>query len=510
MLVFLASIFPITDNDVWWHLKNGEYTCLNKAILRQDIFSYTITGKELISHEWLSDVVFYQVRSLFGIRGITVFKALLALFIFIVMYRGVKNKQELIVWLIFAAAFYAMRDGLRERPQMFSYLLTAVYIYALRQKNTKTLCYIPLLQVLWANLHGAACFMGLGIIILFSLFETNIKPVNRIYLVLTVLAASFANPFGYKIFVYVYNSFNQGFTGLVTEFRHPVLSIQFGFYFLLLGLSVVSLLLNKKRVGWEEAVMFFAAAGSLTAIRNIPVFAVIAAPIAAENLSEVYSKYSERFPLDMDYLRAGILGLLLTLLFWTAGDKLDVTGRFKFGTGIAHRCKYAAEFIKYCSLRGFKGPMFNDYDFGGYIIWRLYPLQKVFVDGRMVEYGKDFVEKTFYFWKPEIWQELENKYNFTGAVVPNERYYSCSYLDSRKDWVLVYWDDYALVYFKNIPQNKEFISKYGYRFLRPNSPNQEYLKQEPVGNVLCEIERSLYFSPGSCKAKWMKNFVCSQ
>jgi hypothetical protein len=402
-----------------------------------------------------------------------------------------------------------MRDGIRERPQMFTYLLISIYVYILRLKNMKVLCILPFLQILWANLHGAGSFIGPGIVILFSLFESGIRPAAKISLGAAVLAAGFLNPFGYKIFAYVFNSFSLGFTSLIMEYRHPVLSVQFIFYFLLLGLSLASLLVSRKKIGWEAIALFFAAAGSLTAIRNIPVFAVIAAPIAAENFSEAYSKYSGRFPLNMDYLRAGLLGLLLTLFFWQTGENLDFTGKYRFGFGNAHKCKYAAEFIKYCSLKGFKGSLFNDYDFGGYLSWSLYPAQKVFVDSRLVEYGKDFVEKTFYFWKPEIWQEMENKYGFTGAVVPNERYYSCSYLDSRKDWVLVYWDDYALVYFKNIPQNMEFIYKYGYRFLRPNNPDQAYLKQEPVENVLCEIERSLYFSPGSRKAKWMKAFVCN-
>jgi hypothetical protein len=300
----------------------------------------------------------------------------------------------------------------------------------------------------------------------------------------------------------------QGYTGLIMEFRHPVLAVQFIPFFLLGALTLASFALRRDRITWQGVVVFLSFCGALTAIRHIPVFAVLAAPFAAERISFfVKERGLGRFNIGL--LKAAAMGMLLTLIFWSAGEGLDVSGKYRFGAGDRHKARYAAEFLKWCSLSGFKGPIFNDYDFGGYLIWKLYPLQQVFVDSRALEYDKDFVEKSFYYWKPEVWRELEARYGFTAVIVPNESYYSCQYLDSRSDWVLVYWDDDALVYFKDIKQNEKFIKKCGYRVLKPNCPDQGYLRLgEHSPRVSFEIERSLFFSPASRKAAWMKRFTC--
>jgi len=498
----------VTDNDVWWHLKTGEYICQNRAVPHTDPFSFTIAGKEWTSFEWLGDTVLYSVYRLVSIKGLTLFKALLVLVLFLILFRTVKEKESPLVWIILALAFLAMRDGLRERPQIFTYLLTAVYVFILDRGKEKTFVLLPFLQVLWVNIHGPAALIGVGLLGLHALFAKGGEKRFEICTALAVAAACFINPNGYKIFVYLYEFFSRGFNLLILEYRQPPLSVYYSVYYILLALCLVSLLIRGKTPAWKIAAVLLSAAGSAAAIRNIPVFAVIAAPAAAGSISAHLREHRANFQFKPDFLKAGALGFSFIVLFWFAGEKLDPYEKYRFGLGNAHRSRYAAEFLKWCSLRGFKGPIFNDYDFGGYLIWKLYPMQKVFIDGRLLEYGTDLVEKSFYFWKPEVWRELEGKYNFTAAVIPNENYYSCSFLDTRKDWVLVYWDDNALVYFKDIPQNKEFIAKYGYRTLKPNSPNQCYLKQEPVEKVLCELERSLYFSPGSRKAGWMKKYVC--
>jgi len=434
------------------------------------------------------------------------------------MYLSLKHTRHIFVWLIFAAAFYAMRDGLRERPQMFTYLLTAVYVLILRSKNAKTMWMIPLLQALWANLHGAACFIGLGLVILFAVAGKDTDKRSGMLLLAAAAAASLANPFGYKIFTYLFMSFSRGLTAMVMEFHGPVLSAQFIPFYALLAVTAVSFILAGKEPSWETAAVFFAAAGSLSAIRNIPVFAVIAAPLAAENISLYFARRRSFFdnarpPAENRWFRnsfaaAGVMGAALVILFWTAGQRMDVTGKYRFGLGDEHKARYAAEFMKWCAVKGFTGQVFNDYDYGGYLIWKLYPLQKVFIDGRLFEYGGELAQKSFYFWKPAVWRELDGKYDFSAVVVPNERYYSCANLDGLKEWALVYWDDDSLVYFKDNPRNRDFISKYGYRILKPNNPNQNYLKEYAAGNALREIERSLYFSPGSKKAMWMKKFLC--
>ncbi len=154
-----------------------------------------------------------------------------------------------------------------------------------------------------------------------------------------------------------------------------------------------------------------------------------------------------------------------------------------------------------------KGRLFNDYDLGGYLIWKLYPEQEVFIDGRLIEFGADMVRDSFYYWKPEVWQRLETQYGFTAAVIPMEQYYAAQHLDSRNDWVLVYWDDGALVYVKDVPENRAVIGACGYKILKPNSPWQGYMKEYPYPQVMQELQRSVSAAPHSRRARALKDFA---
>ncbi|MHB9156123.1 MAG: hypothetical protein ACYC5N_10645, partial [Endomicrobiales bacterium] len=111
--VFLGSIFPITDNDVWWHLETGEYLWQHKAIPRVDMFSYTIAGQPWIAFEWLAQLALFGVFQLAGLGGLTLFKASLVAGIFLLMLKGIKEDDGLLVWLFLGLAFLCMRDGLR-------------------------------------------------------------------------------------------------------------------------------------------------------------------------------------------------------------------------------------------------------------------------------------------------------------------------------------------------------------------------------------------------------------
>lgn len=515
--LFILSIFRITDNDVWWHLKTGGLIFNTHSIPRADVFSYTIFGKPWLAFEWLAQVLLYIVYKIGGLSALTLFKAFVVALIFSHTVRSHRSRDHFLAAVIIGLGFLIMRDGLRERPQLFTYFFVAAYTFALRTKK-RPLFLIPMMQVAWANMHGPASLIGIGIVGLYTIFDDALHAERKIALFLGTAAAFFITPHAYKNAEYIYVFFRDGFNKLILEYRPPVFSGTYAPYFLFLGLAAAAAVWRLYRFfgsGGRETdhfrdalIIIFGAAGSLAAIRNIPVFALLAAPIVIETISDIFPRFSITELAEKNKVSAALCGVLLALFLYGGARALDPAGKYAFGIGDAHKARHAADFL---IGNGIKGPVFNDYDFGGYMIWRLYPTEKVFVDGRLVEYGASFVERSFYFWKPEVWDDLEKEYKFNAAVIAQENYYSCKYLDDRPDWTLVYWDDGALVYLKDNKLNSPLIRKYGYECLRPNfwmSP--EYLTRFPYKKVKAEAERSFAAAPYSVKAGLLSEWVMQQ
>jgi hypothetical protein len=249
--------------------------------------------------------------------------------------------------------------------------------------------------------------------------------------------------------------------------------------------------------------------------RNTALFLILSAPIAAERYSDFLSSIGLALYPEARHFRriikntvaAALAAALFFGIFWYVRTPLDFRKLYPFELGFRNPCMYAAEFISFCDEHGLKGNLFNDYSFGGYLIWRLWPERKVFVDGRLVEFGLPFVREAWAYDRPAVWDDLESKYHFTAAVVSNYQGYMSKYLDSRRDWFLVYWDDNALVYFKNVPGNNDLIKRFRYDILRPGLADYSYLLQYPGKSVLFELDRALAFEPNCVKAKSMKTFV---
>lgn len=516
--VFFLSIFRITDNDTWWHLKTGEYIVKHFSIPSIDIFSYTIYGKPWLAFEWFSQVLLYCVYFIGGLTGLTLFKAAAVVLIFALALRSARSKDIILTATIAALSFLVLRDGLRERPQLFTYFFAAAYTYIFRAK-TKPLFLIPLLQVFWANMHGPASLIGVGLTALYVVFDDALNAERKAYLFFGTAAAFFITPHGLGNIHYLLGFFKNGFNQLILEYRPPVFTLNFITYyvFLLLAVAICARLIAQffvsggKETGYlrDALIIVFGATASLLAIRNIPIFVIITFPLIVDATAGILRRFRPVEPSGQDKLsRSFLAGAVIIAVFLTAARVSDINGKYAFGLGDAHKARYAVDFIK---LKGIKGPVFNDYDFGGYLIWKLYPSNKVFIDGRLVEYGAGFVEQSFYFWKPKVWNKLEKEYGFTAAIVPQESYYTCRNLDDRKDWFLVYWDDGALVYVKDVPANKKLIKDFGYKFLRPNySASYDYLKQFPYPQVRDEALHAVQMAPHSMRAKALNAWLVAQ
>ena len=152
--LFISQINTIVDVDLWWNLKTGEHIVKNLEIPHLDIFSYTLAKRPWIDHEWLSQVVFYLIFSMFGWVGLNVLKAFIISLCFLILIFLSTSRHKNLIYAVFFTLLSILAFGYRSfvRPEIFSYLFLCIFLYILEKK--KRLYLLPFLQIIWVNLHG--------------------------------------------------------------------------------------------------------------------------------------------------------------------------------------------------------------------------------------------------------------------------------------------------------------------------------------------------------------------
>jgi hypothetical protein len=113
--------------------------------------------------------------------------------------------------------------------------------------------------------------------------------------------------------------------------------------------------------------------------------------------------------------------------------------------------------VDFVVSRGITGRVFNEYGFGGLMIYRLSPAQKVFIDGRAAPYGDAFVKEYLkIFSGQEGWAEAFDRYEID-YVVCSRNAPIRQLLLQRGDFVSVYKDEYNSVLVKRIPRFESII-----------------------------------------------------
>ena len=474
LLIFAGAAQPVTDRDFWWHLKTGQYIVGTRAIPHTDIFSSVRFGSEWVTHEWLSEVFIYGVFSALGFPGLITVFALIVTASFGISYLTCRTRAVPPVIAAFAILLGAFATMLTwgVRPQMFSMLLASVFLYVLdryaRGGRSGTVWWLVPLMILWANLHAG---YALGpTLIFFTIVALSVEPLllpgqgpvdwRRIrllgwVLIICILVVSL-NPNGLRLYTYPFETLkSSAMMQYIQEWRPPNFHDPrfFGLALLLLACLFVFALSNKRTHLHELLLLLVTAWGALHSGRNIPFFALVAIPLVAEHFRNwIGSHPASQLALDDENIRNepfiklainGSLMLLVTVLVVLGVYK---GSREQAKTELEQFPAAATDFIKTQKL---PQPIFNDYDWGGYIIWRLYPDYKVYIDGRADVYGDQIMVNFFnaYEGKPG-WSELLDRDGIqTVMIKPNGPLASLLRVDSGH-WTRIYEDKQAVIFIR--------------------------------------------------------------
>ncbi|MEW5803942.1 MAG: hypothetical protein AB1847_17745 [bacterium] len=454
LVVILLGLFKIVNFDVGWHLKAGEYICSHRSIPRQDMFSYIAQGNKWVDSHWLFQVLLYLSYTLGGAGGGIVLRILVIGLTFGLLFLTIYRKEyyHVSVVICLAALFMAFQRFLL-RPEIFTFLFLALFVYGAENfsKHPRlSLIVIPVAQALWVNMHGlhvlGIAFLGLYLLgdLVQTLLNRHIPFVPAIearpgewrqkgLLSGLTLFALLINANGFDGILYPYKIFGELKTkpmifSMLTELVSPLSIKQAPFpdpcviYKIFLPLSALALVLQIKRLRLAHLLpcgAFFYL--SLLAIRNVPLFAIVATPMTIRNIHGILDFCQKKKFFPATWPVSPVAGVpLIALSLWTCVFIAD-NGLYHrlhylrtFGFGISD--SYPKEAVDYLKGRNLAGNIFNSSDIGGYLLWQMYPPKQVALDGRWEVYG-DFLDNLKRLNDPRYFAELTAKYRIEAIIL---------------------------------------------------------------------------------------------
>jgi hypothetical protein len=422
LILFMGAARPVFDPDFWWHLKTGQYIIETHAIPHADIFSVVYFGREWVTHEWLSEAIIYLIHHTLGYAGLVVSFALVIVSALWLAYRRAAQRVGHPAVAGFALILGALAAGSTwgARPQMFSFLFASIFIYVLadyaeRGEGRRVWWLVPLI-ILWVNMHaGFALGLALialtimGIILDHWLLESErrvslwrqVRPLCFV-LGISTLAVSL-NPSGARIYMYPFETLtSQAMMKYIQEWFSPDFhKLMFLPMAALMLMTFAALALSKKRIRPGELLLLCATAyASLRSARNIPFFALVAMPLLAEHswiwiTSHPWGEWLTRPEKREEGSKVAlkmVLNALLLIVIPVALCVLRVT------SVVASQADSEAENFPVAAVEFMRKerppqPIFNEYAWGGYLIWKLSPDYRVYIDGRADVYGDRFLEE---------------------------------------------------------------------------------------------------------------------
>ncbi len=480
------ALQPLVEPDFGWHLRTGLDLLQNGwRMPATDPYSHTMPDWPWVEHAWLTDgilALLYQGLSPVGPLAVIGFFSAVTLGAFLGM---AWISQTGMTWRLVAVgiALWVALPFLGARTQLVTLLGLAVLVHLFHRYlagRPAHLWAVPPLLLLWANLHGGFT-AGLFLLLIWLLVSIGLRlavdrrpglaghldepvltwpQIGHMGLVLLLaFCATFLNPYGWRLYGEIIASLNDTFMIQTLDEWHPVslekrAGLTYLLYLGLLGLAVAGFYRRVQPMRWAVLIVFLVL--SLRHWRNVLFFLLFSVPLWADLLSAATARLSARLGLGVAgqkrWLLAGTLALAVGVVA-LGSDHLEHVVQ----SGLAPQeyftqTEYPIEAVEW--IKGHRAQlgqrMYNDYGFGGFLLWWL-PGEKIFIDGRMPAFriGDRWLFKDYLALangNPPDLSVLE-KYRVDWAIVSNGTPLDQE-LRKHFEWVEVYRDDKARILIK--------------------------------------------------------------
>ncbi len=458
-----VSTLPVEQYDFWHYLKAGQWMLHSHRVLDHDLFAFTIPSLPFVNIHWGSQILFYGVYLLGGIPLMAFFHACLVTAAFaLVFLAAVRRSHNLrIATAATFIAFLGSVTNLALRPQGFSILFFGVILWLLEVRHTRSRWLIPIIMLLWANVHGAF-IVGLVLVGLdwlgclpqqgseLSLRE-RVNPAALATL-LAGAAATLVTPWGVRLYPSVFSAEAVSRASFITEWDPPSLHEPTGFIFFTALLGFVVLQQFRKNP-WNRRDLLTFTVFTVLALkeqRAVVWWAMAMSPMIAEALRDLFVRSERKSPVGSNPWgwNVVIAGLFLIYLAgclpWTKAQNpwLPAIKQQLIAADTPIRLTEALAENKEAHR------IFNNFSWGGYFIWELRDDQKVFFDPRVLMFPEtvmgDYLLITNGY---ALWLELLDHYRVdTLALGKEDQHLLIPLVKRSPQWKLTYEDDQGMIF----------------------------------------------------------------
>ncbi len=396
---------PVGDNDLWMNLRAGRWIVDHGAVPATDPFSIYGRGRPWVSYSWLFQVLVYGLDERLGLAGIVLYRVVLSFAVLMALHCLVARREPRFVVAsgLVGLAFFALIPLLNERTWLFTILfstLTLDAILVLREgQGTGAIWLLPPLYALWANVHIQFIY-GLFLLAVGCAAPWIDGSLGRarsagharvagtrdwwrlVALAGACLAATLLNPYHVRLYAVVAeyatktDTYNLVLELLASGFRMPwewAMPV-------LVGAAAFALGRRRERSAFDLILLAVASFLALRARRDVW-FAVLAALAVLANARRPAGAPADVCPMTRSRasLVAGAVVVMLAAVAWCR----DLSQGHLEEEVAANYPARAADVVE---RRGYRGPLFNEYGWGSYLIWRLHGLP-VSIDGRADLHG---------------------------------------------------------------------------------------------------------------------------
>jgi hypothetical protein len=459
LLAFLIGVHDLTsiNQDIGRHITIGKIIWETKSIPTTNLFSYTFSEFPFVNHHWLGGLFLFAGERVWGLDGWILIKALIIAVAFALSFFAFYRKDNYLISVILGLiSVFILLERTDLRPEIFSFLFLSTYLFILfRKTEGKWLWLLPIVQLVWVNTH-IYFFLGpltYSLYLVGKMFNEKVSK-NDWLVGLGVLIATLLNPSGiygalYPLFIFN----NYGYS--IVENKSPFFLRSYGgysqltFHALLRGITILaaSFLANYKNFKknlFEAGLSVLVTVLSLDMVRNFPIFGLAMIPIGAKNFFESgFSLKSKRVAISLTIIIIAISYSLITNQIYIQADLAE-----RFGLVVPEGAQKAVNFVKENNL---KGPIFNNFDIGSFLIWKL-PKEKVFIDGRPEAYPANFIQNVYIPMQEseEEWKKYSEQYgirlvfwNYRDITPWSQKF--VGRILSDKNWNLMYKDDDIII-----------------------------------------------------------------
>ncbi len=459
------------DPDIFWHLVTGQWMVDHHQVVSQDLFTFTVAGKRWVDPEYTTEIIIYLLYKAGGLTLVSLGFAAVTFTGFVLIWRRVRlePRNPVIAAVVIGIAGLAGAAVWGPRPQMITFAFTCLELLWLDRYlrgRSRAIYWLPLVMVAWANLHGGFLFglVPLGVAAFVEAIhwirgvdgDAHKRRTRNVVLVfIGCCAAAVLNPHGINLYAYViqpqFSAVQQSF---IAEWQSPNFHVlqERGLELMLLLIPVAFAV--RRPSLWDVCLTAVVSYAALASVRHSALFIAAETPLLIWSFSAgwqrlpstrrvtewITARSAEVLTATAAVLVIAVLGTGLFVRSTLSGQTRATAANFPVG---------ASDWLASHPTIGTR--MFNQYGWGGYLIFRFFPdpNRRVFSFGEATLLGTTVMQQVsdVELGNPD-WQRIFAHYGIDYVIdVPGAPEVLALQVDPQ--WTQVYDDGFAVIMVKN-------------------------------------------------------------